>query len=39
VKRLFVVKRLRLCSPQTLRRRKLRRDFCFHYLNGYPLTY
>jgi len=29
------VKRLRLCFPQTIRSRKLRRDSCFHYLYGY----
>src|SRR5712692_8487222 len=35
VKRLSVVKRLRLCFPQTLSRRERRRDCCFHHLNGY----
>src|SRR5215475_7381724 len=35
VKQLSVVKRRRLCFPHTLRKRKLRCDVCFHYLNGY----
>ena len=35
VKRRSVGQRLLLCSPHTRRKRKLRRDFCFHYLNGY----
>jgi DNA invertase Pin-like site-specific DNA recombinase len=29
------VKQLRLCFPQACRSRKLRRDSCFHNLNGY----
>jgi hypothetical protein len=31
------VKPLRLCFPQACRSRKLRREACFHNLNGYPL--
>ncbi len=34
----YVVTRLRLCCPQTLRSRKLRRDSCCHNLNGYLET-
>ena len=29
------MKRHRLCFPQAIRRRKLWRNFCFHYLYGY----
>jgi hypothetical protein len=36
VKQLFMGKRCRLCAPQVISRCKLRRDLCFHYLNGYP---
>src|SRR5262249_5118052 len=32
------VKRLRLCFLQAIRRRKLLRDSCFHYLCGYGLS-
>jgi hypothetical protein len=35
---LSVGKRRRLCSPQVISRCTLRRDLCFHYLNGYPAT-
>ena len=31
------MKPLRLCFPQARRSRKLRRDSCFHNLNGYPI--
>jgi hypothetical protein len=35
VTRPYVVTRLRLCFPHTLRRGKRRRDSCYHNLNGY----